>query len=456
MLIFLFAIPAQQAFSQSSQAITEIVTSYGGYFKSGSAAVNTVKPDNSHNLLAFTFNNVRYSTGVDNGVLTSHGDVFQNTIFKCLPINTISGTVTSNTKTGLGALYDAVLNGPSNPVPVNNIPQYLTDGVNGLDMGTGIANLPAGILDFNIDSVNPASIGDGVPDILITQIADPSSGTDQYSFLDAANQVVGMQHGISFNGISSVANWTADFYEASTTPMTLAVGFTQTDRPVRLWAADFSYFGITSANYNTVSRFRIQLNGSSDIAFIAYNNTSTIILPLTLTNLKSSVQNKNIRLSWETQQEVNTSHFEIERSRNGIDFMPVGRIDAAGNSNNLKRYQFTDQGLQAGVYLYRLKQFDIDGRYTYSNILKETISEKQQLYTIFPNPANDHIYLVHPSAGAAQMIQLYTVDGKLIKTIYTEANASQTRIDISALLKGTYILSYYENGKKGVSRRFSK
>jgi len=81
--------------------------------------------------------------------------------------------VTSNTKLALGQLYDGVDNGASNPAPVNSLALYLTDGPNGLNLGTGIANLPKGDLTFRVTNINPAAIGDGIPDILVTQIADP-------------------------------------------------------------------------------------------------------------------------------------------------------------------------------------------------------------------------------------------------------------------------------------------
>src|SRR5688500_18582873 len=53
--------------------IEEIVTDYNGYWKSGQGAISTVKPNNSHNLLSFSYSGKRYSTGVNDGALSSHG-----------------------------------------------------------------------------------------------------------------------------------------------------------------------------------------------------------------------------------------------------------------------------------------------------------------------------------------------------------------------------------------------
>jgi hypothetical protein len=145
----------------TAQAVTSIITDYNTFWKSTSATPSAVKPDNSHNLLAFTHNGIQYSTGVNDALLTSHGESFVQGDFWSLPVSSISGSVNGNTKIGLGALYDGVYNGASNPTPEYAIAPYLTDGIKGLNLGTGVANLPSGAMTFSIQSISPASIGDG-------------------------------------------------------------------------------------------------------------------------------------------------------------------------------------------------------------------------------------------------------------------------------------------------------
>ena len=257
----------------SAQSVSEIITDYGGYWKSSASQVNAVKPDNSHNLLSFAYNGIRYSTGVNDALLQSHGDAFVAGDYKALPVSQLTGTVNSNTKIGLGAMYDGVLNGASNPAPVNNMVKYLSDGIKGLDLGTCVANLPAGDLYFPISNLSLGAIGDGIPDMIITQVADPStSSLDSYEFTDILGNLVGNKVDIVLNNLQVVGNWTADFYEASTNPLTLQAGFTHTDRPIRLWSADLSVFGINSSNIQNIAYFKIRLNGNSDVAFVAYNN----------------------------------------------------------------------------------------------------------------------------------------------------------------------------------------
>lgn len=257
----------------NAQAVTEIITDYGGYWKTSASNVNSVKPDNNHNLLSFSYNGTRYSTGVNDAALTARGDAFTPAVFRALPMSNFTGTITSNTKIGMGALADGVANGTGGTPPSRSLGQYLNDGVNGLNLGTGVANLPAGNLFLSVNNLQTGLIGDGVPDILVTQIADPSSLNDRYEFTDINGNRVGNSLSVVLSNITPVGNWMADFFEA-TGSQVLGSGFTQTQRPLRLWAADLSAFGINASNINSIAYFKITLSGDSDVAFVAYNTTT--------------------------------------------------------------------------------------------------------------------------------------------------------------------------------------
>ncbi|MET0241935.1 MAG: hypothetical protein ABW174_00620, partial [Flavitalea sp.] len=306
---------------QNQYRITEIITDFNGYWKSGATNINPVKPDNSHNLLAFTHNGVRFSTGVNDAALSAKGDTYYPGDYRALPVKSVTGAITSNTKIGLGEKYDGVTNGKSNPSPVNNIPLYLTDGLNGLDLGTCVANLPVGQLLFSVNNVKITAINDGVPDVVITQAADPSGNTfDSYEFADINGNRVGNPIDIRLNNIPSVGNWVADFYEASQNPMSLSTGFTKTERGLRLWTGDFSVFGINAGNISQIAYFRINLSGESDVAFVAYNTSALnvdLVLPTKLAAFTAKSVAESIVLNWATVSETNTDRFEIEKSLDG-------------------------------------------------------------------------------------------------------------------------------------------
>jgi hypothetical protein len=440
-LAFAGLIPALQSNAQSTQAVTGAITTYGGYWKSTTDTVNPVKPDNSHDLLAFRFNNVMYSTGVNDALLTLNAEAYVPQEYQSLPITSITGTAGTNTKIALGQLYDGVNNGPSVPPPVNGIPLYLTDGVQGLNLGTGVANLPSGTLSFAMPTLNTTAIGDNIPDVLISQIAQPQGGVDYYKFTDVNGNMVGDSIAISFSGIDSIGNWTGDFYEASTNPMTLAVGFTNSDRPLRMWAADLSTFGINATNAADVENFSIRLNGNSDVAFIAYNTGIGVILPVTYTYFNARKVNNDAVLSWETATEINSDYFEIQTSADGKSFTALGRLKAAGNSSTPKSYSYVDRNITIGDHFYRLKQVDRDGKSEYSTVRlveNNTIDNGKGLL-IAPNPASDNIHINLGRSNEVKALNIYTVDGKKVFTKNLTAEESETSVSTAIFQAGTYI-----------------
>jgi hypothetical protein len=433
------------ALDTNGQAVTEVITTYNNYWKSNCTSISSAKPDTSHTLLAFTFNNIRYSTGVNNASLATHGDSFIPCDFKALPVFNGGGNINGNTKIGLGCMYDGIRTGPSNPVPVNNMQMYLTDGINGLNLGTGVANLPAGSISFSVSNLQSAAINNGVPDILVTQIADPGGSTDQYEFVDINGNRVGNLVSISFNSINPVANWTADFYDVNTNPMSLPGGFTNTDRPMRLWAADFSMFGITQANYSSIARFVIHLSGNSDLAFVAYNFGAATILPVQLSFFKSDVSGKDVQLSWQTASEINSDYFVVETSTDGRQYTALDTVKAAGNSNTSINYNYRHSAPGAGSHYYRLKQMDLDGKFVYSVVRKETIFSIAS-FGIYPNPSSGNINVTHTAAQNGDRISVYTIGGQEVLQKMPARGNTQTSIDLTSLRKGIYLVSLRKPG----------
>lgn len=437
------------SFAAHSQAVTEVVTDYNGYWKSSSSAPNAIKPDNGHNLLAFRYNNTLYSTGVNNDLLSAHGESFLPGDFWCLPVSGLTGTIVGNTKVGLGALYDGVYNGPSNPTPTWGVDRYLTDGIKGLNIGTCIANLPVGTMSFSIANIQPAAIGDGVPDILVTQIADPSGSFDRYDFTDANGVRIGSYKDIVFTNITPVGTWTADFYEANQNPLTLTPGFTQTDRPLRLWAADLSEFGITTANYAQIRNFRITLCGNSDVAFVAYNNATIslqTILPVQFESFTISGDKSKVQLDWKTTSEQNADKFIIERSGNGVAFTSIGSVTAKNGAFNA--YTFFDNDPLPGKNYYRLKQLDKNQSSKISKVLIYTSNVGK--LNLYPNPAKDVVYVEHSNAIGNEMLSVYSSTGTLVKRVKALKNETFSRLPLNGMPAGTYFLCYGTETSKEV------
>ena len=117
-------------------------------------------------------------------------------------------------------------------------------------------------------------------------------------------------------------------------------------------------------------------------------------LPVELTSFTATRYNNNmVSLEWETETEINSHYFEIERSADGQHFETIGTMPAKVNSNTISRYAMTDVQPYRGQNYYRLKMIDLDGSYEFSDIAAVFIDNFGEIM-LYPNPVIDYIQVV--------------------------------------------------------------
>jgi len=139
-------------------------------------------------------------------------------------------------------------------------------------------------------------------------------------------------------------------------------------------------------------------------------------LPVELVSFSSICHNETVLLEWQTASEINSAYFVIEKSLNAIDFEEIGRIPAAGNSNELLYYNFTDLRNEHTAKYYRLKTVDIDGSFEYSNNLVAYCYEvSNPVVMVYPNPFRDILYIKGENMNGEQsQVLIYDMLGKLL------------------------------------------
>lgn len=155
--------------------------------------------------------------------------------------------------------------------------------------------------------------------------------------------------------------------------------------------------------------------------------------------------NSSVQLNWETIQEINASHFDVERSEDGVRFTKVGTVQAVGTTQNRSNYIFADNNATASVYYYRLAQYDNDGKRTFSSIAKVGNNNTKTLFATTGNSVRVQFF----EAGTKQ-IRLMNTNGTFIRQV-TVSNM-QADLDVTGLSKGVYILQVVDG--KGQSEVF--
>jgi hypothetical protein len=136
---------------------------------------------------------------------------------------------------------------------------------------------------------------------------------------------------------------------------------------------------------NTLSK-----SSQSNSEYALGSKTGANSLPVELVSFSAVVADNNISLNWRTATEVNNYGFDILRLAEDDEWINIGFVDGHGNSNSPKDYSFTDANVSAGIYSYRLKQIDTDGKYEYSKIIEIDLGSviNYELSQNYPNPFN--------------------------------------------------------------------
>ncbi len=166
------------------------------------------------------------------------------------------------------------------------------------------------------------------------------------------------------------------------------------------------------------------------------------ILPIELLSFEGINDGTINKLKWLTSSESNNKYFIIQHSINALDFIEIGRLNSSGNSHLQQEYQFIHEKPNIGINYYRLKKIDFDGQYDYSQAIAIMAkdSQKNEICSIFPNPASYHIMLdILPfDANAIFEIQIFNTLEQLISTEIKSSELSE--IDISTLEAGIYYI----------------
>ncbi len=164
------------------------------------------------------------------------------------------------------------------------------------------------------------------------------------------------------------------------------------------------------------------------------------VLPLTIVNISAQHLQNSILVICQASNEANTTHFIVERSADGRNFSPIGSVTARGNTSATHDYSYTDRQPSQATNFYRIKMVNSDGRFTYSKVVAVKTNGNTSLQ-IFPNPANDILYVQINGINETATLQITDAIGRKFKEEKIALNGSTSfSVDIKDLAKGVYHL----------------
>lgn len=163
------------------------------------------------------------------------------------------------------------------------------------------------------------------------------------------------------------------------------------------------------------------------------------ILPVRFLSFDVRKTTGGVVLTWATEQEVNNSHFNIERSVDGKTWATIGMVFAK-EGTNVNRYEYKDESKLTTVAYYRLRQVDIDGRSSFSKVQSiRSLKAAPQFLVYSPSQQNIRVSFSNPTHSQVEVILLNS-NGQVVSTKI--AATAVTKVDLTGnnLSKGLYIV----------------
>jgi hypothetical protein len=165
-----------------------------------------------------------------------------------------------------------------------------------------------------------------------------------------------------------------------------------------------------------------------------------------------------VKLTWETSEEVNNDYFGIQRSLNpALGFETIASVKGAGASSRPIAYQTIDPNTYADYTYYRLKQVDLDGTFTYSSIIAVKGGLPLLSVKAFPNPSQRQNITFEVGGAKAEDYVSVTLHDAQGRTLYqNEQHVLDAKLqfvlpNVSGLQPGHYYVKIKANNQQATT-----
>ncbi|WP_428657221.1 T9SS type A sorting domain-containing protein [Runella sp.] len=287
-----------------------------------------------------------------------------------------------------------------------------------------------------------------------TVTAGTVTSTGTYALSTSGDQLFAFKGSLASPTFISAINFgSTDWTDtgASTNSTALPAGLANGSNAVAVGNQDNGRFncsaGVVSGNMSSIG---VSINTSSNwttsasvltpaVSTCSYTSST---LPVHLISFKSETQATTIELTWQTSEEINNSHFEIEKSSNAQTFEVIGRVIGKGTGNVKQVYSYTDIFPTSGLNYYRLKQVDFDGKFEYSRIVSAKFNG-EGIFKAYPNPVISTLTIELPVDHEPESACLLDLTGHKIKEF------SSKNLKLDDIENGVYMLQV--KTKKGAT-----
>ena len=189
-------------------------------------------------------------------------------------------------------------------------------------------------------------------------------------------------------------------------------------------------------------------NDGSGYVGSSFAKIGAVVLPVKFLGFTAIKKNNDAVLTWQIENESSlTAYYEVERSVNGVDFKKVNTVAPKNNGSSSNSYNLTDINLaalqNAGIFYYRIKQFDKDGKFIYSEIRSVRLTANGLIVGVYPNPIKDFANVaIDMEQDAEATLTVNDALGKQVQTMQVQLfkGPNIKKINMASYASGSYLL----------------
>jgi len=179
-----------------------------------------------------------------------------------------------------------------------------------------------------------------------------------------------------------------------------------------------------------------------------YNNAAAdyVTLPVKLVAFSAVLSSNKVDIKWTTASEINTKHFIVEKSNDGISFSNLEIISAKGTATDKSHYNVADIiNNTTKIIYYRLRSVDNNGKSELSDIRiirTDKEFEKGTTVVIYPNPVSNELRVTIPAIWQNKKViyEIVDINGITAKRVQSNSSSQTENINVTNLASGVYIL----------------
>jgi hypothetical protein len=157
-------------------------------------------------------------------------------------------------------------------------------------------------------------------------------------------------------------------------------------------------------------------------------------LPVTWNKIIGENKGNFNMITWSTSNEINCEKYELEYLQNENEFVVINEIKALNKQNKNEYSLHHDQLDKYPSYVYRVKQYDFDGKYSYSDLVQiDRLLDNDIIF--YPNPSNGMLSFEYSESHQETILEIIGLDGRIMYQ-----NKISPLVDLSFLQNGSYMI----------------